>query len=282
VETRAKYTLVGTVIIGVIGFFVGVMIWLSSDEDENELDYYTIYFREFSLSGLQENSPVTMRGIKVGSVEALSISPKDIELVKVVIRVQRTTPVKTDTEAVVERNLLTGLAGIDLTNSSQDAPALIESPNEEFPVIPEGRTTLGAIQDNLPQLVDKTGQALSRLNGVLSPENEKAITDSLKNIQEVTQVVASRKEDIARALENFDSFMKRLENFATELDARSKEVAHSFVKTSEVVSLEVSRAGRSLGSAADSIAKTLEGYENPRALIRGPSESARGPGEGKR
>ncbi len=278
-ETRAQYTLVGSVVIGIVTFIAVTVLWLTNIDDEAHQNLYTIYFKQFSLSGLQINSSVTMRGIRVGSVESLQISRRDIELVKVTIRVQSDTPIKTDTVAVVERNLLTGLASIDLNGSSQEAPYLLETSDEDYPVIPEGKTSLAAIQEGLPQLFERSSQLITRLNTIFSPENTAALSKTVSNVQELTGALAEKKLEISKTIQNLDSATEKANGVLQELDAKVAELTSSIARAADIVSNETSRMGQSVAAASESLNTTLESYEEPRSIFSGPAKSAFGPGE---
>ncbi len=281
-ESRARYMLVGAVVLLINAILTITLLWLGAQRDDADSRFYTVYFRKFSLAGLQVNSWVTMRGIKVGVVEKMQISRRDIELIKVSLRLQKDTPVKHDTEAVIERNLLTGLASIDLVKSTQESPLLEETAHEEFPVIPEGRTTLGTIQDNLPQLFDKVSQISNRLNALISPENEKALSETLANLRALSSELEHHKAEFTQAISNVNALTADTRTLIQGLDIRSKEVAQSVTGASEAMTLEMSRIGQALSSTAEAIRVTLEGYEEPGTIIRGRAASARGPGEERR
>ena len=269
----------GIVVIVIVGAFAALMLWLSRSKDDALSTFYTIYFRKFSLAGLQINSGVTMRGIKVGTVEALQISPKDIELVKVTIRVQKETPIKTDTEAVVERNLLTGLSSIDLTHSSKAAALLAHTPGDEYPVIPEGRATLAAIQDTLPQIFERTRELVTKLDTLASPQNLEAFTTTLANLKSVSATLADRKDAIAASLDNLSNVTKSAEDLLRTLNLQSQALSGALSKTSNELAVEASHATHSLSTTADAVSSTLEQYQDPQGLLRGHASSAYGPGE---
>jgi ABC-type transporter Mla subunit MlaD len=90
-----------------------------------------------------------MLGVSVGRVEAYAVDPRTMNRVRVRIRVSSLTPVTPATEAIVRRNLLTGIARIALTPPAGASPALLTAvpEGEEFPIIPEGQSDLDQIAD---------------------------------------------------------------------------------------------------------------------------------------
>ncbi len=68
-EPETRYTVIGAVVLALIGAAVFGYLWLSSSGRAADFHYYTVYFERQSLSGLQVGGNVNMRGINVGRVE---------------------------------------------------------------------------------------------------------------------------------------------------------------------------------------------------------------------
>ncbi len=282
-EPEAKYTLVGVGILVLSALLVFAALWLDKSENDKDLSFYTIYFKKHSLAGLQVDSDVTMRGIKVGSVKDWMISPNDIELVQVTVRLRPDTPVKTDSRAVINRNLLTGLANIDLTESSQSAPALTEvRPEELYPVIPEGDPGLEEIKNTLPELLNNLNQMVSNASLFFSDSNQKAFSDTIKNLQSVSDRLQKGEGDLAETLQSISDFSSELAKLGRNFNQRIDGVSQAIESAADTVTREVSSLSQELSSTARSVSSTLENYENPRALIAGPNSESLGPGEGAR
>ncbi len=278
-ESEARYALVGVVVLALTAALVMSVLWLSGETEDEARTYYSVYFRKHSLAGLQENCDVTMRGIKVGSVRYLQIAPDDIELVKVTVEVKASTPVKQDARAVIQRNLLTGVSSIDLIGSTSRAPFIEATPGERYPVIPEGETTFGAIQDSLPDMIEKGSQALNRANDLLSDDNRAALSATLHNVSLFTGQLAESRVEIVRSLEMVSNLSVRLNEFVINFDKRAETMFSTVKQTAESINAEVTAMTRSVSQAANTLSSTLEHYEEPRSLITGPGKNALGPGE---
>jgi phospholipid/cholesterol/gamma-HCH transport system substrate-binding protein len=292
--------------------FLGAIFWLSGGIGDNNARYYTIYFRSYTLDGLQRDSAVTMKGVTIGSVYHYEISPKTVEEVKVVLKLENRAPIKVDTSAVIRRNLLTGLAWIELKGGKGDSPVRETAPpGEPYPIIPEGQTDIDKIAESLPAMVERLGSMGSRVNAMLSTENIENIEASLKNVRSFTQMLASNSERIAAILgkleaatsdlsevsatvktfskntnkslallqEDASTTLGSLDRAINRFDSNTGKMMTSVTNTSEVLSQEMVTLSQSLSTAADTIAKTMEGFENPRSLITGPNKNALGPGE---
>ncbi|MGP1609512.1 MAG: MlaD family protein, partial [Burkholderiales bacterium] len=121
-EPEAKYTLVGAAVLMLLALIVVAAVWLEGSGGEGDTMPYKIYFERQSLEGLQIRSDVKMQGIKVGAVTGFRISARRPGSVEVVIRVDSSAPVHQGTRATVERQLLTGIANIRLTNADEGSP----------------------------------------------------------------------------------------------------------------------------------------------------------------
>ncbi len=248
-------------------------VWFSKYSERGEYRNFSIYFKQHSLSGLQADSDVTMRGIKVGSVSDWQISEKDIELVKVNVRLKSGTPVKTDTRAVINRNLLTGLANVDLTGSSQGAPYLLQvPPNEDFPVIPEGTNGLEAIKNSLPELLQNTNLLVERASRFFSDENQNAVTEIIANLRSISDRLAKGEEHFVAALEKFQKITGDIQRVTSTLSSKIDSISQIFESSMQNIAAETGAASKKFGG-------TMEKFDDPAELIFGPNKEALGPGE---
>jgi phospholipid/cholesterol/gamma-HCH transport system substrate-binding protein len=257
----------------------GILFWLSQRDGDGEASFYTVYFKDSSLSGLQVNSAVTMRGIRVGAVESLMISPKDIQLIQVTLRLQNGTPVKVDTEAVIERNVLTGLSNIDLVKSSQGSHLLLYTKDEQFPVIPEGRSTFGAIQDTLPQLFERTSGVVSRLDQLLTHDNIESISRTIKNVEKLSEGLVHDREQVATTIKHLGSTLQATTEFIKEFKEDASALSQSLNQAVLQVGNETSRMSTAIVSAAEQVQTSAQNYQDPEYILKGIPRAVRGPGE---
>ena len=312
-ESKARYTLVGASVILIAVLIVLAILWLSEAGALRHSKYFSIYFQKHALNGLQVDSNVTMRGIKVGSVASLEISPKNIEQIHVVLLVDGDAPVKTNTVAVLNRNLLTGFAALDLAKGTQFAPLLTDAPPGELhPVIPEGSTELEEIANSIPELLEQVSEVSTRIRGLLSEENVAAVHSSLKNIESFTAVLAGNKNQfdsmlkkIELAAEDFGKVSKSLNEFTSGKDGKLNQLSEELLGTvkemretmaafredatallkslggtSQMMAQNMGLIAQSLREATETTTKTLEDYQQPRKILSGPSKGSLGPGEG--
>jgi len=184
-EPESRYTLVGAAVLAMIAMLSAALIWLSAGA-ASDFHFYMIHFERQSLDGLQQGSDVNMRGVKVGRVEGYELSPHNINRVDVTIRVSLNTPVSVNTTAVVSRNLVTGLARIDLVTPGTPGPELVTvPPGEKFPVIAEGTSGLTEIADTLSRVAITGESALASLDQLLGAENRETVMQTVAAVRDL-------------------------------------------------------------------------------------------------
>jgi phospholipid/cholesterol/gamma-HCH transport system substrate-binding protein len=184
-EPESRYTLIGVATLALVAMLAVALVWLSSD-GSGDRRLYTIHFETQSLDGLQLGSDVNMRGVKIGRVQAYALSPNNINRVDVTIQVGGDTPVSVNTTANITRNLVTGLARIDLVTPGVPGPPRTEIPaGAEHPVIPEGTSGLSEIADALGRLTATGESALANLDRLLSQENRDTLMQAMAAVRDL-------------------------------------------------------------------------------------------------
>ena len=120
-ETRANYALIGAFTLATIAAAFLFVYWFSGNQNPAGLKSYRVVFTS-SVSGLSRGSSVLFNGLRVGEVTTIDLG-EDPSQVYAMIDVDRRTPVKTDTNARLEYQGLTGFAAVALSGGSADEPA---------------------------------------------------------------------------------------------------------------------------------------------------------------
>jgi len=310
-EAEAKYTYVGIAVIALLAAMVAGIIWLKHAGSRADFNYYTIYFERQPLDGLQIGADVSMRGIKVGRVEDYALT-SNITRVRVLIRIDRRTPVSTNTVAVVNRRFVTGIAKIDLETPAPPGPPLTEiQADESYPVIPEGTSNFDEIADRLNKVGVTATDTLERLNDVLKPENRAAIEKTLANLRDLTGRLNQRLGELDRtlsavdgaaigleragnsvarladgfgtdlqpAIEQAQRTMKDISTAANALEKQASYLSQSIGSTVTSSGDQVTAAVLELKSTTTTLNRLLDRLQDPRAALLGPTASQRGPGE---
>lgn len=314
-EPDARYTLVGAVVLVLLALCAAAVVWVRSTGQGAAAQRYKIYFERQSLQGLQPRGDVTMRGVRIGSIMSFRFSPQRSRAVEVFIAVDPHAPVRTDTRAVVDRNILTGLATLQLVGGKEDSPLLTEVPaGEPSPVIAEGESEQEHISQSLDQLVRRADETFRDVGATVSPANRAALEQILRNVRDATQhadatlakadaafgALREAGDEVRRLGRSLDDDARRLtERYdtvgveATATVAQAREavrragdaVASAAQRADVAIATggdEVLDAGRAVRSAADSVGSTAGRLRDPRQAVFGPVEGELGPGEAGR
>ncbi|WP_375200994.1 MlaD family protein [Hyphococcus sp.] len=208
-ETRAPYVVIGAVVLSAIALAFYIIIKMS--QTSSEYDQYDVIFTE-RVSGLSVGAAVRFNGIQKGEVETLSIDPENPSIVIARVRVDKDTPVKTDTKAELEFVGFTGLAIIQFVGGSRDAPLLKEVSDMRVPQLSADMSGFGAF-------LEGSGDVLAQANRLLSDDNINGISGIISNVETLTAAFANNEDDITATLDNLNTITTDLAQVTSKLDA---------------------------------------------------------------
>jgi phospholipid/cholesterol/gamma-HCH transport system substrate-binding protein len=311
-DPEARYAWVGAAVLTLFALVIAGFLWLVGSSQHRDERTYRIYFARQSLEGLQARSDVRMKGIRVGEVTAFSFSSRRPGTVEVSVSLDPAAPVRESTLAVVDRNLITGLATIRLVNTREDSPLLrTVAPGEHDLVIAEGASRLQEVSDSLEQLAARADETMRRIDAVLSDRNQEAIAATLANLSvlsghadETMQRLDRTLSSVGRAADGLAAFESRVAGDADALTSRYdalgvqataslRDITESVHHMSNDLSVVADRAQVSLADgdanlrvtarqvemSAQSLGEAARRLRDPRAAFFGPPAAALGPGE---
>ena len=201
-ETRAHYVAVGAFVLAVIVLGFVAVLSLGKVEFAQDLKRYYIFFKG-SVVGLSKGSVVQYNGITVGRVVDVRVDPDDLEKIQVTVEIdQNLVPIKTDARAFVDTNLLSGIATIQIRGGTRDAKELEPEPGHRYPVIAAGSSVFQRVSEAGPQLLDRLTVAADNLNDLLSDENRKAVSDTLRNLRTMTEAFVAPSREVSELVGN--------------------------------------------------------------------------------
>ncbi|WP_242102719.1 MULTISPECIES: MlaD family protein [unclassified Lysobacter] len=195
-ETKANYVLIGafTILVAVFGLLFA--LWAAKYSADKSFQEYYVIFNE-PVTGLTEGGSVQYNGISVGTIEELSLNPRDPRQVRARLKLEASAPVKVDTKAKLSQAGITGSPFIQLTGGSPNAPRLVSNDADTIPVITTEPSALQNIADTASKLV-------ARLDKLMSEENIEHIDNTLTNLDNITAALgdATQKEDLRALVRN--------------------------------------------------------------------------------
>ncbi|HET9350491.1 MAG TPA: hypothetical protein VFO02_04085, partial [Burkholderiales bacterium] len=234
--------------------------------------------------------------------------------VEVLVRVDGSAPVRQSTRAVVERHLVTGIASILLINLTEDSPPLTQVPQGElYPVIAEGESQIQQVSESLQELAQRATETMRRVSTALSPENQRALTALLENLnrlaynadrglagldrtlasvgaaaEEMRALSRGLGDDASRLAARYDKLGDETTVAAREAAAAMRQVSADVARISQRVDallasgdVELRVTAQELRATADSLGAVARRLNDPRTVLWGPPEGGLGPGEGR-
>lgn len=303
-----NYALVGAFVLVLGAVLITVVLWLASGGAlQKQYELYLAIVDE-SVAGLNLNAPVKYNGVDVGKVREIRLDPVNPERVILLFAIERGTPIKEDTVAVLKTQGLTGIAYVELSGGAIGSPPLRATAGNKYPVIRTKPSLSARLENVLTNVLAKLDSTSSNINAILSDENRVALKSALADIAIVARTIAARKDTLdagmthaartleaaSRATAQAGPVIDRIGRSADAIEKMGNEVARTSTsagKTVDTVGADVKRFGaetlpeleRLLGELSvlsTSLRRLSEQTErDPRGFIFGRKPAPQGPGE---
>lgn len=192
-ERDAHYAAVGIATVLLLTALAVFTVWLARLQFNNDYDLYDIVFYG-PVRGLSEGGEVHFNGIRVGEVTDLNLDPKKGDQVIARVRLDASTPVRVTSRAQLEPQGITGLNYIQITAGAPTS-ALLKSqyPENVVPVIQSQPSPISELLSGSGTVLAQTVDALNRINRVMSDDNIRSFSTSLKNVEALSTELEARK-----------------------------------------------------------------------------------------
>ncbi len=292
-ESKVNFTIVGLFTLTLVAALIAILLWLGTGGRYYKIyDTYYAYMNE-SVSGLNLNAPVKYRGVEVGNVRSITLDPANPERVRLLLKIERGTPVKEDSVAVLRTQGLTGIAYVELAGGSLQSPLLKAKRDEEFPEIHTGPSLMARMDTALTSLIANVSRVSDNVNAVLDEDNRRAFKHSLAQIDTITRVLAARSATIEAGVNNAAKTLEHSARASADLGRLIERTGRS-AEAVERLANETSRTAaavpgtlqgiqllvddlRELSASLRRVSDQLE--RNPNALLFGKPQPEPGPGE---
>ena len=258
-ERDAHYAAVGIATVALLAALVVFSIWLARLSFNNEYDVYDIVFYG-PVRGLSEGGEVHFNGIRVGEVTDLNLDPNKGDQVIARVRLDATTPVRVTSRAQLEPQGITGLNYIQITAGTEGSAILkTQYPENVVPVIQSQPSPIAELLSGSGTVLAQTVDALNRINRVLSDDNIRSFSTSLKNVESITAEFEARKgmlEQLEQALTRANSAIAEWE----QLGASARRLVENDGK--EAIA-NINAATADARTAIGSINRTATALERP-------------------
>jgi phospholipid/cholesterol/gamma-HCH transport system substrate-binding protein len=192
------------------------LFWLAKYGNKTiEHDYYKTYFNE-SVSGLNVESLVKLRGVEVGRVKKIMINKNNSEEVEILLEIIKDTPIKQDTYTSLDSQGITGLKYIELKGGSKES-ALLTTEKQNISIIPSKKSIMANLFDSSKSITDKVDDILNKVNGVLNEKNMDNLSEIIENFSGTTKYVDENKHKIDQLLVQINEFLEHTKEFENKI-----------------------------------------------------------------
>ncbi|HKM71377.1 MAG TPA: MlaD family protein [Stellaceae bacterium] len=217
-ETRAHYVAVGTFVLAVIFLAFVAILWLGRVEFGQQAKRYYIFFSG-SVAGLNKGSQVQYNGIPVGRVIDIRVDPNNLEQIQVTVEIDTSiVDIKSDARALLDANILNGIATIQIRGGTRVASDLEPETGHKYPVIKAGRSELEEVKASLPELLADLKAATHSLNALLDEQNRQAVSDTLQNIRTITGSLVEPSKQVSEVVDNANKAVVELKSLFGNID----------------------------------------------------------------
>ena len=192
-ENRAHALTAGlfTLLLG-IGMLVAAQ-WFSRDNFETV--QYTLESK-YSVSGLNVQAAVRLRGVEVGKVESIDFDDKDPNKILIKIKIKGGTHITRGTTAQLGTQGITGLAYIVLDDDGSNKTLLPPSDDKDKRIA-VSKSFMDELTGSGKDLISQFGEVAQRVNKLLDDKNQVQIIKTLAALETASQ----RAGQLALALE---------------------------------------------------------------------------------
>ena len=230
-EIRANYILVGAFAVLMIFLAVGYALWAAKSIGRDAVMEYCIQFNG-DVSGLSVGAPVTFNGIRVGIVKNLHISPNDTSKVDVLIEVQSSLPIRSDSEASLQVLGLTGQASVLISSGNPKSPMLVDVSPDVPPIIASRESNLQQAVQSLPEILGEAKRTFRLINGFLNDENMQNFSQLLANLAEVSENTKNNSARLDKLLTDLDKTAVNADVMISDLRETSQTLNDTVSKVS--------------------------------------------------
>lgn len=264
---------IGIFAVAMIGAaWAGIRFLKGFDIFSRNRDYYAAYD---SINGVQNASPIMMKGVKIGSVTGLEFDPARSDKVVLRFTIKREYRIPSDSEAKIFSNGLMGAKAIEITYGKATTflePGDTLRSSRDRDLMDVAGSELDFFKQKFSQVTADLSRTLDNLN-TLMEANQSSIHGTLSHLNSLTgdmaAVLDSEKQNLRTAIGS-------LTEFSEMLGANSDRVA-GIIGNLDRVSAQLSeeqvvhRIAEAAGNLNDLLARIEQGDGTLGRLLNDPA-----------
>lgn len=187
-ENKNSYFIAGLFFCLVVGFIGIFLLFMQGYNSKETRDYY-IVTKELP-NGIKKDGEVRFIGVPVGHIRDIYFSDPRSATIEIWLSIDDNLPIKTDSQAIVERSGISGIAHINITKGSDTARIFNKNERAQISLGEGLLDKIGSRTANLTVSLDKIA---SKIDEALRQENLDKLINSINKINSLMNVIASDK-----------------------------------------------------------------------------------------
>jgi phospholipid/cholesterol/gamma-HCH transport system substrate-binding protein len=256
-DDKVNYSLVGAFVLVLGAALVLAVLWLAAGlGSRRAMDAYQAVIEE-SVAGLNVDAPVKYLGVDVGKVSRIAVDHQNPLQVRLQFLIERGTPIKHDSVAVLKSQGLTGIAYVELSGGTAGAEALLPGPDGVAPTIPFKLSLSARLENVLTNVLANVDRVSNNLNAVFDADNRAALKSALADLAALAHTLAQQQGVMRAGLQDAARTARLAAKAAEQLGPTLHDVA-SGAQAVERMAGVAQQARARAGQAADTAASGVQ------------------------
>ncbi len=185
-ENKNSYFIAGLFFCLVVGFIGLFLLFMQGYNSKDKRDYY-ILTKELP-NGVKKDTEVRFIGVPIGHVKDIYFSDPSSATIEICLSVDANLPIKVDSQAIVERSGISGIAHINITKGSDSARIFNKNERAQISLGEGLLDKIGSRTANLAVSLDKIA---NKIDLVLKDENLDKLLNSIDRLNAFMNTIAS-------------------------------------------------------------------------------------------
>ena len=238
---------------------IGVLIaaqWFSRDNYEKV--QYTLVSNH-SVSGLNVQASVRLRGVEVGKVDVIEFDGDDPRNILIKINVKGGTRITRGTTAQLGTQGITGLAYIVLDDDGKNPTFLPPSDDKDKRILVQ-KSFFDELTGSGKDLISQFGEVAQRVNKVLEDKNQTQLIKTIAELEGASKQIGSLAKSLEPGMKNVPALTADTRKMIASADVAMRDLAPA-LKEAKATLTSIDKLAREYAQRADTLDRAAKGVE---------------------
>lgn len=253
---------------------IGVLIaaqWFSRDNYEKV--QYTLVSNH-SVSGLNVQAAVRLRGVEVGKVDVIEFDGEDPRNILIKINVKGGTRITRGTTAQLGTQGITGLAYIVLDDDGKN-PAFLPPSDDKDKRILVQKSFFDELTGSGKDLISQFGEVAQRVNKLLEDKNQTQLIKTIAELEGASKQIGSLAKSLEPGMKNVPALTADTRKMIASADVAMRDLAPA-LKEARTTLTSIDKLAREYAQRADTLDRAAKGVEQVGVASQGAAASISG------